>query len=208
MGPWEAFGAPFFSTTQGPNWFAGYGETAVYRPEYNQPPMTPAEDTRIVRCWHCKGMMKVPRRALSVFCPHCQKRASLEDLVIVGSHPGKSLVTCGNIRIEPTAKLHVEVQAHRVVVNGRIKGPITASESVEVGPTGHVIGDIRAPRIVVQEGARIEGRCEMIRLAPVPTTATTASLPTPVPIEENPELQIPGINLPKPRPLMPPRLRG
>ena len=166
-------------------------------------------ETRIVRCLHCRGMMKVPRRALSVFCPHCQKRASLEDLVIVGSHPGKSLMTCGDIRIEASARLHVEVLANKVLILGRIKGPVTASESVEVGPTGHVIGDIKAPRIVVQEGARIEGRCEMLRPQQASSVVSVGEAPSSEPArDESAALNIPGINLPKPRPLAPPRSRG
>ena len=171
-----------------------------------------ATGTRIVRCWNCRGMMKVPVRALSVFCPHCQKRANLESLVIVGSHPGKSLVTCGDIRIESSARLHVEVRATRVVIHGRIKGPVIASESVEVGPTGHVIGDIKAPRILVQEGAVIEGRCEMTR-APLQQAISIA--PESAAISEAAHNagqvsaeEIAGINLPKPRPLALPRSRG
>src|SRR5882672_9092705 len=120
--------------------------------------MKNSADTRIVRCWYCKGPMRVAGQALSVFCPHCQKRANLEDLVITGSHPGKALMTCGNIRIESSARLHVEIYANRVLVLGKLRGPIHALESVEIGSTGQVVGDIKAPRIVVQPGGQVEGR--------------------------------------------------
>lgn len=148
--------------------------------------------------------MKVPARALSVFCPHCQKRASLEDLVIVGSHPGKALMTCGDIRIEASARLHVEVLGNRVIVHGRVKGCVTANESVEVGRTGHVVGDIKAPKIVVRDGGVIDGRCEMtmplVATAAIPESQAASR-------DEMPELQPlpPPINMPRPRPLAPPR---
>jgi len=121
---------------------------------------------RIVRCFHCRGMMRVSAKALSVFCPHCQKRVMLEDIHIAGSHPGKSLATCGDVYVERTAKLNVAIFASRVFVDGRVRGPITAGHTVEVGATGYVVGDIEAPRIVVREGGVIEGRCRMTPTAP------------------------------------------
>lgn len=111
--------------------------------------------------------MKVSARALSVFCPSCQKRVNLEDLRISGTHPGKVLMTCGDILIEPTARLNVDVFGRRVVVHGRVVGQVQANEMVEIASTGRVTGDIRAPKIIVQEGAVISGRCEMVRVDPL-----------------------------------------
>jgi cytoskeletal protein CcmA (bactofilin family) len=108
---------------------------------------------------------------MSVFCPHCQKRAPLESLTITGSHPGKTLMTCGDVLVAATARLHVELFASRVTIHGRVRGPVVANELVEVFPTGQVIGDISAPRLVVHDGAVIEGRCELIRPVPRPAQA-------------------------------------
>lgn len=147
-------------------------------------------------------MMKVAARALSVFCPHCQKRASLEDLVIVGSHPGKSLMTCGDIRIERSARLQVDVYGNRVEIHGKLRGPVIANESVTVGATGHVVGDIRAPRITVMEGGLIEGRCEMTRVVETPVVeADSTDSVAPAPTEEPPSTV-------RPRPLLRPEAQG
>ncbi len=118
--------------------------------------------TKIVRCCLCRGMMRVSARALSVFCPHCQKRISLENLRIVGSHPGKVLATCGDILIESTARLNVSLVGTNIAINGRVKGAVQAEETVDVGTKGHVIGDITAAKILVQDGGKIEGRCQMV----------------------------------------------
>lgn len=125
--------------------------------------MTPAAKARIVRCVNCRGMMRVPVRALSVFCPHCQKRVELQSLRITGSHPGRRLATCGDIVIESTGWLSAEIVATNVMILGRVRGPVVASQSVEVGPKAQVIGDILAPKIVVREGAIIQGNCRMTR---------------------------------------------
>jgi hypothetical protein len=113
-------------------------------------------------------MMKVSARALSVPCPHCHRAISLSDLRIIGAHPGRALATCGDIQIEATARLQVIVIGRNVTVHGRVRGPVNGTESVEVGPTGHVIGDITSPKIVVHDGAIIQGRCQMTRPASIP----------------------------------------
>lgn len=104
--------------------------------------------------------MRVTARALSVFCPHCQTRVTLEDMRIVGSHPGKKLATSGDIFVEAGARLNLELIGNRVVVNGRVNGAVSANEFVEIGSSGLVIGHIRAPKLVVRDGGSIQGRFE------------------------------------------------
>ncbi len=122
-------------------------------------------NTKIVRCCHCRGMMRVSARAMSVFCPHCQKRAPLESFRITGAHPGRTLSTCGDIHVEETASLNLDIVGTNVYINGRVRGAVTAAETLDIGPAGHVIGDVKAGRVVVQAGGVLEGRCEMTALA-------------------------------------------
>lgn len=124
-------------------------------------------NTQIVRCCHCSGMMRVAARALSVFCPHCQKRVTLESLRIVGAHPGRSLVTCGDILVERSSQLNLEIKANNILIRGRVRGSVSASGILEVGETGRVIGDVRAQKVIVRDGGVIQGRCEMTLLPAV-----------------------------------------
>ena len=64
--------------------------------------------------------MRVAAKALSVFCPHCQKRATLESLRIVGTHPGRTLSTCGDILVEAASQLNVEIVANNVTIKGGV----------------------------------------------------------------------------------------
>jgi len=147
-------------------------------------------------------MLRVSARALSVFCPHCQKRLSLESFTIVGAHPGKLLMTCGDILVAQTARLHLDIYAGSVVIHGKVRGTVHGSESVEVGPTGRVSGDIRAPRIIVHEGALIEGRCEMTR--PAGSHQAVAEPPSQDSVVAEPE-PAPPDHWSNVRPLPPPR---
>ncbi len=112
-------------------------------------------------------MMRVAARALSVFCPHCQKRVTLESLRIVGAHPGRSLVTCGDILVEPSSQLNLEIKANNVVIKGRVRGSVSANGIIEVGATGRIIGDVRAQKVIVRDGGVLQGRCEMTLLPAV-----------------------------------------
>lgn len=139
--------------------------------------MSEQQSARIVRCCHCRGMMRVAARALSVFCPHCQKRVTLESLRIVGSHPGRTLATCGDITVEPASQLNIEITANNVIVRGRVNGPVNANGRLEVAATGQIYGNVRAARIKVEEGGIIQGRCEMTPTPQVPSRAQPTSKP-------------------------------
>jgi len=106
--------------------------------------------------------MRVAAKALSVFCPHCQKRATLESLRIVGAHPGRSLATCGDILVEAASQLNVEIIANNVTIRGRVNGSVSANECLEVESTGRIYGDVRAAKLVVRDGGVIQGRIEML----------------------------------------------
>jgi cytoskeletal protein CcmA (bactofilin family) len=58
---------------------------------------------------------------------------------------------------------HVEgtVTARNVAVAGRLKGGINAAEKLILEEKSTVRGDIRAARLVVDEGAMFDGHCTM-----------------------------------------------
>ncbi|HET9017733.1 MAG TPA: polymer-forming cytoskeletal protein [Thermomicrobiaceae bacterium] len=59
------------------------------------------------------------------------------------------------------AEVDAEVYADNVVVAGVVRGRIDARTRLEVLPQGHVAGDVRAPKLVVHEGARLTGQLKM-----------------------------------------------
>jgi cytoskeletal protein CcmA (bactofilin family) len=56
-----------------------------------------------------------------------------------------------------------QLKARRITIEGRLEGDATGSEKVEVGASGHVEGDVRAPAVQFAEGAFFEGNVEMRR---------------------------------------------
>ena len=84
-----------------------------------------------------------------------------EDLVIEGKVEGKVTLPNSQLTIGANGTIKAEVQAKSVVVIGRVAGNVRGTERVEVQATGIVEGDVIAPRLVVAEGAVVNGSIQM-----------------------------------------------
>ncbi len=84
-----------------------------------------------------------------------------EDLVIDGKVEGKVQLPGNHLTIGQSGIVKADVHAKQVSVVGRVHGNVHASERVEIESTGVVEGDVKAPRLVVQEGAVLNGSIEM-----------------------------------------------
>jgi cytoskeletal protein CcmA (bactofilin family) len=84
-----------------------------------------------------------------------------EDLAIEGKVDGKITLEGYNVTIGQTGRVAAEIHAKSIVVGGQVKGNISGDERVEVAATGTVVGDIRAPRVVLVDGARFTGSIDM-----------------------------------------------
>ncbi len=65
------------------------------------------------------------------------------------------------ITIGESAVATAQIRAESIVVSGKVKGDITATDRIELRATAKVIGDITAPKVIVHEGAVLEGHCSM-----------------------------------------------
>ena len=57
-------------------------------------------------------------------------------------------------------KVEADLHVHHVVINGEFIGNIKAAEKVEINGQGRVTGTIVTPKLVVEEGAFLEARCQ------------------------------------------------
>ena len=70
----------------------------------------------------------------------------------------------GEIRCEKTviigqaASVEATIQADAVAIAGEIKGDISAKRKITLESTARVTGDLATPGIVIEEGAKLEGR--------------------------------------------------
>ena len=83
-----------------------------------------------------------------------------EDLLIEGKISGQITLE-SDLRIGPNARVEATVHARNVSVEGTLIGDVSADNKVELTNGSNVDGNIRAPKIVVSEGARFRGRVDM-----------------------------------------------
>jgi len=84
-----------------------------------------------------------------------------EDLVVEGNVEGKIELPNNQLTIGANGNVAADVSAKTIVVIGKVSGNVTGTESVKIEATGAIDGDVRAPRLVVQEGAVLNGSVEM-----------------------------------------------
>jgi cytoskeletal protein CcmA (bactofilin family) len=86
-----------------------------------------------------------------------------EDIVIEGKVEGKVDLPNGQLTIGSNGTVQGEVHAKAVVVVGRVTGNVDGSERVEIQGSGTIEGDVQAPRLVVAEGAVLNGAIQMTK---------------------------------------------
>lgn len=83
-----------------------------------------------------------------------------ESLVVQGTVKGR-ITLQEKISVDGAAVVEADVDARAVEISGRLTGNIQASERVELRSECRVVGDIRAPRILIADGANFKGSVDM-----------------------------------------------
>jgi len=83
-----------------------------------------------------------------------------EHLVVHGTVRGRINVR-DSLVVENGGLVEATVETSSITVNGTVNGDISASERAELRPNSTVVGDIRAPRILIADGASFKGTVDM-----------------------------------------------
>ena len=78
---------------------------------------------------------------------------------LIGSVTSES----GTLIIGTNGQVDANVAVAAAMVNGNVNGDILATEKLHLGRTARVMGNISSPRLVVEEGAVLEGSCSMLK---------------------------------------------
>jgi cytoskeletal protein CcmA (bactofilin family) len=85
---------------------------------------------------------------------------SAQDLRIDGKVDGTIEVGDYGLIIGASAAIKADLIARSVLISGTVTGNVTASDRVDVHPTGSVEGDITTPRLVLADGAVVKGNVD------------------------------------------------
>lgn len=84
-----------------------------------------------------------------------------EDMTIEGKVEGNIQLKDHNVTIGSNGTIEAGILAKNITIMGTVRGDIHAESRVEIKKTGNLTGDIIAPRIVIEDGARFRGSIDM-----------------------------------------------
>jgi cytoskeletal protein CcmA (bactofilin family) len=90
-----------------------------------------------------------------------------EDLTVRGRVEGEVSLT-KTLIVETSGVVKADVTVRNAIVSGVVVGNVKATESVELTKEGRMVGDIRAPRVIIVDGASFRGRVDMGNAEPAP----------------------------------------
>jgi cytoskeletal protein CcmA (bactofilin family) len=98
---------------------------------------------------------------------------------VLGKFEG-SINAKGRIHVADGSKCKATVKAKEISVEGHIEGNVEALDRVEIKNKGMVTGDITAARMVMAEGASVDGHCRIGANGHARTGAPTDNKPVSV----------------------------
>jgi cytoskeletal protein CcmA (bactofilin family) len=80
------------------------------------------------------------------------------NMRIDGAFEGRVLLV-DQLQVGPKARVKTNISATSVVVEGVVIGNISATRRILLLSTARVLGEIKTPELIIQDGVVLEGRC-------------------------------------------------
>lgn len=84
-------------------------------------------------------------------------------LRIDGHLTGRVSSESGTLIVGSSGRVDANVAVAAAIISGTVNGDVVASEKLELTRTARVIGNIKTPRLVIEDGAVFEGGCTMLK---------------------------------------------
>lgn len=82
------------------------------------------------------------------------------ELIIDGKIEGE-IISSGVLTVGENAEIRGEIKTKSVTVLGKVHGNITVDERCELKTRAQLIGDLKAARLMIEEGATFVGKSEV-----------------------------------------------
>ena len=168
------------------NCFERYVETHPTRP------IDPEPDPEPVRPTPVQPAIETPRATASSSASPVGEQASIskglsikgeitgtESLFIDGKVEGSINIPGNRVTVGKNGVVNASISAREIVVLGKLKGNVTATDRVDIRAEGALTGDVAAARISIEDGAFFKGGIDIRKAdAKPPPFRTTKSQPT------------------------------
>jgi cytoskeletal protein CcmA (bactofilin family) len=127
-------------------------------------PETPAPDERALRPDRSPAATDAARSELATIGRSITIRGDVtgdEDLLVQGRVEGSIDLQQHSVTVGADGEVNASISARIVTIEGRVEGNIRAEEQATLRSSAFVRGDITAPRVVLENGARFRGGVDM-----------------------------------------------
>jgi cytoskeletal protein CcmA (bactofilin family) len=97
------------------------------------------------------------------------KLRSDEDLIVKGRIDAE-ISSSKALFVENSGIVKANIKVKSARISGVLVGNVTAEELVEIAPDGRMVGDLTAPKIILNDGAAFRGRIDMQNFDEAPDT--------------------------------------
>ncbi|WIO73285.1 polymer-forming cytoskeletal protein [Porticoccaceae bacterium LTM1] len=84
-----------------------------------------------------------------------------ENLIVDGTVEGSIELSNHELSIGQSGRVNANITAKSVRIDGEVQGDITGHEKVTISKSGNVQGNIVAPRVTLEDGAKFKGSIDM-----------------------------------------------
>lgn len=84
-----------------------------------------------------------------------------EDVVISGQCEGTINLPKHTLTVQSSGHVRADVAANVVQIEGQVEGDVDGVDKVVLTATGRMEGNIKAPRVIVNDGAKFKGSIDM-----------------------------------------------
>lgn len=85
----------------------------------------------------------------------------------VNSHFKGEIAGEGAVLVAERGEVEAVIRAKSVLVLGKVKGSVHASERIEIKERGVILGDMYTPVLIVEPGGYFDGQCHMPAQTPL-----------------------------------------
>lgn len=96
-------------------------------------------------------------------------------LIIYGKIYG-DVTTQGPVRVASSGEVIGNINASDIHINGRVQGNVTVDNRAVLGEQSVLVGDLVYRSLLIDEGARLEGKCDLAPGEPKQVTNTAEPL--------------------------------
>ena len=100
-----------------------------------------------------------------------------ENLRIQGRIEGKISLRGQDVTVGKSGKVEADIHAKGIRVEGEVLGDLYGEQEIVIEASGHVTGNLVAPRVILENGSRFKGSIDMESAAPQTQAKTLQARP-------------------------------